>query len=431
MNRPSVNSPGANLPGVSLLGMNVPGVNLPTADLQPTGPMVSLLIRIGRGPTSARRQWVIISASIGTILLLGFADVLTGPNVHLGQLYIIPVLFAAWYAGRWPGYLVGFTSILIWLKVTTLLRTPQPGAMVAIFGPSARFEVTNLLIRAVVYTGFVELLVLLRGIGRQLEQTIRDRTAELRQQVEDRLRAEGSLRKLAGQLSAAEDAERRRIAYDIHDALSQMLGLVKMNLETVLAETATDAREFDRLTDVIKMVNELIRQTREMTFDLHPSMLDHFGLVPTLQRFAQEYNRRTLAEVGVTESGSRVALPSSVASYLFRAIKELINNAVRHGNAREIIVAFHWESAVLRAVIDDDGCGFDSSKALAPQARRGLGLAGIDERLTSLGGKMRLESSAGSGTRVVLELPVGAISDALAKGPAHGPVADAPLVALV
>lgn len=396
-------------------------------EIRSTGPMVGILIRIGRGPTSVRRQWAIAGIACGILIIIGILDVLSGPNVHLGQLYMIPVLFAAWYAGRWPGYCIGLLSILFWLKITSVERS---GAMGVIFGPSPRFEATNLIIRGIVYSGFVELLVMLRGIGRQLEQTIRVQTAELRQQVEDRLRAEESLRNLAGQLSAAEDAERRRIAYDIHDALSQMLGVVKMNLETIVAETPIDTRQFDRLSDVVKVVNDLIRQTREMTFDLHPSMLDHFGLVPTLERFAEEYNRRTLAEVGITESGPRMKLPSSVASYLFRATKELVNNAVRHGNAREIIVAFHWENGHLRIVIDDDGCGFDASKALVPTARRGLGLAGIDERLTSLGGKMRLESSAGSGTRVVLEIPVGSDADATVSAPASVPLG-APLPALV
>ena len=169
------------------------------------------------------------------------------------------------------------------------------------------------------------------------------------------MRAEASLRKLAAQLSAAEDVERRKLAYDIHDALSQMLGLVKMNLETVVAETATDSRQFDRLCDVVKTVDDLIRQTREMTFDLHPSLLDHLGLIPTLNSFAQDYSKRTHAEVTVSEFGDRVELPASLLSYMFRAIKELVNNAVRHGNAKEIIVAIHWESGHMRTVIDDDG----------------------------------------------------------------------------
>jgi signal transduction histidine kinase len=373
---------------------------------RPADPLVGLLIRIGRGPASYQRQAVITVIACAMLLTIGWMDVLSGPYVHLGQLYVIPVLFAAWSAGRWPGYILTVLSILFWLKVTTLLRIDQPGSVAAVFGPTPRFEAANLLIRAFVYSGFVELLVLLRGLGRQLEQTVHDRTAELVRQIEDRMRAEETLRKLASQLSAAEDAERRRIAYDIHDALSQMLGVVKMNMETVVAETATDSRQFERLNDVVRMINDLIRQTREMTFDLHPSMLDHFGIVPTLQRFAEEYNRRTLAEVAISESGPRQQLSSTLASYLFRAIKELINNAVRHGNAKEIVAAIHWDPGHIRIVVDDDGCGFDTVKALKPQARRGLGLAGIDERLTSFGGKMRLESSSGGGTRVVLEVPL-------------------------
>jgi two-component system sensor histidine kinase DegS len=143
-----------------------------------------------------------------------------------------------------------------------------------------------------------------------------------------------------------------------------------------------------------------------MTFDLHPSMLDHFGLIPTLQRFAQDYSKRTHAEVTVSESGDRTELPASLASYLFRAIKELVNNAVKHGNAKEIIIAIHWDPGHMRTVVDDDGSGFDPVKATEPRARRGLGLAGIDERLTSFGGRLRIESQEGSGARIILEVPV-------------------------
>jgi signal transduction histidine kinase len=340
------------------------------------------------------------------LIAIAWVDVATGPDVHLGLLFVFPVLYAGWYGGRWPGYVLNLAATLIWLKTTEILRSDQNGALQLFLGPGVFFESINLIIRMCFYALLIEILVLLRGVGQQLEESVRVRTAELRQEVLDRLRAEESLRKLAAQLSAAEDVERRKLAYDIHDALSQMLGLVKMNLETVVAETATDSRQFDRLIDVVKTVDDLIRQTREMTFDLHPSMLDHFGLIPTLQRFAQDYSKRTHAEVTVSESGDRAELPASLASYLFRAIKELVNNAVKHGNAREIIVAIHWDPGHMRTVVDDDGTGFDPVKATEPRARRGLGLAGIDERLTSFGGKMRIESQEGSGARIIMEVPV-------------------------
>jgi signal transduction histidine kinase len=372
-----------------------------TAELRSPPLALGLLMRIGRGSTSTGRQVLVTAAATLFMLALGWGDVITGPRVHLGLLFVVPVLVAAWFGGRWPGYFVNVVSALVWLRTGFLLGHVDPRLT-----GSPVYDAVNLVIRCIFYASLIEVLVLIRNVGRQLEKSIQERTGELRQEITERLRAEESLRRLAAQLSAAEDVERRKLAYDIHDALSQMLGLVKMNLETVVAETATDSRQFERLSDVVKTVDDLIRQTREMTFDLHPSMLDHFGLIPTLQRFAQDFIRRTHAEVIVSESGERADLPAELASYLFRAIKELANNAIKHGNAREIIIAIHWEPGHLRMVVDDDGSGFDPVKAAEPQVRRGLGLAGIDERLTSFGGKMKTESQPGNGARIILEVPI-------------------------
>jgi signal transduction histidine kinase len=366
------------------------------AESQTSVPLLSELPPIGRYWISLRKQIITISTSMVLLVVLCWVDVVTGPHVHLGLLYVMPVLITAWYAGRWPGYLLAAMASLGWFFAGRPISD----------GSGFVVNTVNLLIRGAFYGLINELLVMIRDFGRRLELSVAERTAQLRLEIAHRELAQESLRKLAGQLSAAEDAERRRIAYDIHDALSQMLGVIKMNLETVVAESPTDSRQYERLSDVVRVLDDLIRQTREMTFELHPSMLDHFGLVPTLQRFAEDFQRRTLAEVIITETGERVPLANSLASYLFRAIKEVVNNAVKHGNAKEIIVSVHWENGQMRCVVDDDGKGFDPVRALAPQARRGLGLAGIDERLTSLGGKLSVESQPGNGARMILEVPV-------------------------
>src|SRR5206468_5782828 len=153
-----------------------------------------------------------------------------------------------------------------------------------------------------------EVVVYLRNTERRLERLVQARTAELRGEITERERAQAGQRQLALQLSEAEDGQRRRIAYEIHDALSQMLTVVKLNLETAVAESPTDSRQYERLSDVVNVVNDLIRQTRELTFDLHPAMLDDLGLAPTLGRFAEEFQRRTLAEVIVSEAGEPVKL---------------------------------------------------------------------------------------------------------------------------
>jgi signal transduction histidine kinase len=366
-----------------------------TAD-QTSPPSLNYLIPFQNTFSPRARRLLIILASTLLLAILCWVDLATGPHVHLGLLYVVPVLVATWYAGRWEGYALTIAASVAWFYAG---RPVTDGSAVAV-------NAINLLIRGAFYLLLVECLAKIRNFGRALEKSVLERTTQLQLQIIERQRAQESLRILAGQLSEAEDVERRRIAYDIHDALSQMLGLAKMNLETVVAETPTDSRQFDRLTDVVKVMNDLIRQTREMTFDLHPSMLDHFGLVPTLQRFAEDFQRRTMSEVTINEFGERLELSSTLASYLFRAIKEVVNNSVKHGNAKEIIVAIHWEIGHMRCVVDDDGCGFDTAKALAPNVRRGLGLAGMDERLTSLGGKLGVESQPGSGARLILEVPV-------------------------
>jgi signal transduction histidine kinase len=185
-----------------------------------------------------------------------------------------------------------------------------------------------------------------------------------------------------------------------------MLGVVKLNLETAVVESPTETRLHERLVDLVKITDSLIHQTRNMTFDLHPSMLEDLGLVSTLKTFADEFHRRTMAAVIVSEVGERRKIPNSLASYLFRATKELVSNSVKHGNAQEVLVTVHWTDTLIRIVADDDGRGFDTVAALAPGARRGLGLPGINERLTSLGGTLRLESQPGQGARIIMESPI-------------------------
>ena len=393
-------------------------------DPRPSPPVLGVLFRPVRdGPVTPARRLAALAAAGVLLAVLVAADHHFTPRVRLGTMYIMPVILAAWFGGRWPGYVTAVAAAVVWVAVPRVPALDANGTWVMLGG--------SLLPRLVVYPAVVELLSLLQDAERRLRRAVEERTAELRDQVAERLVAGAALRTLAAQLSAAEDAERRRIAYDIHDALSQMLGVVKLNLQTAVAEVAIDTRAYGRIVDAVGTVDDLIRQTRDLTFDLHPSMLDHFGLVPTLREFAEQFGRRTVADVSVHEVGDRPTVPPplAVVSYLFRAGKEVISNAVRHGNAREVVVTVHWEAdgdngdgGRVRVVVDDDGSGFDPARALAPRVGRGLGLAGIAERLNGLGGRLRLESQPGHGARIILEVPLSAApAAAAAAGTAVGP----------
>lgn len=383
-----------------LAGMTAP----PMPDV-PSCLYISSLVQLMKAPLeppTLKQQLAALGLGVASLLLLAGADTVSGPNIHIGVLYWVPVAFAAWYGGRWPAYVLIVSAIALWRRFSEPASDFDPtleGRM--------QVQLWNLSIRAVYYPAVAEVVIFVRNTERRLERLVSARTTELRAENTERERAQAGQRKLAAQLSEAEDAERRRVAYDIHDALSQMLTLVKLNLETAVAESPTDSRQYERLSDVVKVVNDLIRQTRELTFDLHPAMLDDLGLVPTLRRFAEEFHHRTMAEVTVSEAGVSPKLPAALASYLFRSVKEVVNNAVKHGNAREIIVTLHWLAGGVRIVVDDDGNGFDPATVFKPSnGHRGLGLAGIGERLTSLGGVLRLESQQGQGARIILETPI-------------------------
>ncbi len=253
----------------------------------------------------------------------------------------------------------------------------------------------------------------------QLEQRVEERTLELthvnqdlsreveeRRAIETKLReSEDGLRRLAAQLTTTEDTERRRLAADLHDSISQSLSLLKLNLEPLAEKFAGQPNIQNRFSAALEILNGVIKQTRTLMFELYPAMLHDLGLVPTLLWYSEQLHNQ--AQVIVSETGKALPLPPPLASDLFRAAKETLGNAVRHGRAREIYVSVHWRNDLLKIVIDDDGCGFDPAMLTSPQSHHGLGLAGIKERLISCQGKMLIESETGQGARVIMEVPLG------------------------
>lgn len=220
--------------------------------------------------------------------------------------------------------------------------------------------------------------------------------SELRDAEAESARLTANLRRLATEIIDAEDHQRRQLARDLHDAIGQTLSAIKLELETRSARTGQPD-----LDDIAAQLCAMHRQIRTLTFELYPAMLDDLGLFATLEHYAGRLAPEGVC-VTVRELGRRRPLSPTRASFVFRAARELLHNVVKHARAREALVTLVWSARSLRLSVVDDGVGLGDRD---PWSSGGLGLFDIRERVTYLGGRMQLDSTA-TGTHVILDVPL-------------------------
>ena len=206
----------------------------------------------------------------------------------------------------------------------------------------------------------------------------------------------------------AQEAERARVARDLHDQIGQALTSVLLGLHLVDAAVTQDPvvpREAARQTaEVRELVADALRDVRRLAFELRPTLLDDVGLVAALDRLTTDLETRYRTTVEVTIRGltDDVRLPPEVETVVYRVVQESLTNVVRHSGAARVTVLVEHQEGALRAVVADDGAGFDPAAV-----RASLGLRGMEERAALVGGALVLDSEPGCGTTVTLEIPLG------------------------
>ena len=215
-------------------------------------------------------------------------------------------------------------------------------------------------------------------------------------------------REMLGEILNAQEAERARVSRDLHDDVGQALTSVLLGLRLVESSLSgvevdlTDARR--RTEDVRELVADALRRTRKLAFDLRPTVLDDVGLLPALERLAQDMTVRTGITVAVASDGLvEFRLPAEVETVVYRVVQEALTNITRHANAATASITVIVAESRVRTLVEDDGIGFTAGGG----PRRGhLGLKGMVERADLVGGTLELSSTPGSGTTVLLEIPV-------------------------
>ena len=191
-----------------------------------------------------------------------------------------------------------------------------------------------------------------------------------------------------------QEEERRRIAEALHNGLGQLLYGTRLHLDALPASEAVRASQ--------ELINEAIRTTRTISFELTPGILEDFGLTVALEELVKRIPRKQLF-IDLNLSGLDAPLPPMLQTAVYRIVQELLNNVMKYAQAQEVFVQVSREAGHLHVSVEDDGVGFDPD---SPVRRNGIGLAGIRTRVGLLGGTLTLRSRAGQGTGVSFALPV-------------------------
>lgn len=212
------------------------------------------------------------------------------------------------------------------------------------------------------------------------------------------------LRSLASQLSITEERERREIATYLHDRIGQELALVKLRLESLRgrAREESDNRTIDQVCEIAAGV---LSKTRTLMFEISPPILHELGLTPALEWLADTVRSEHGLSVDV-DAEPVILVEDDLKALLFRSTHELVNNVIRHANARSAVIRVRSASTSLRIEVEDDGQGYDQSRVAAVGTTGGFGLFSIRERLAHLGGRLEVFTRPGRGTRAVIEAPV-------------------------
>jgi two-component system sensor histidine kinase UhpB len=249
----------------------------------------------------------------------------------------------------------------------------------------------------VLQAGLIATLLVQRARRRRAELAVRSREAALQE-------SHTQIRDLAGRLITAQEEERGRIARDLHDDFGQRLASLSIGLSNAKFDAPqTDGPLRERLTAIQEQTNELGRDLRLLSHQLHPGTLEHLGLVEAMRGRCDDVRAESGLDIRLDTLGDWSNVRADVALCLYRVTQETLHNVVAHAHAKNACISLVRQNGSLRMTVSDDGVGFDSGAA----HDHGLGLLSMRERVQTAGGHLLVRSSPGAGTVVEVTLPSG------------------------
>jgi len=214
------------------------------------------------------------------------------------------------------------------------------------------------------------------------------------------------LRDLASELSLTEERERRRLAADLHDHIGQILALAQIKLGA-LRQEASSPESQAAIKEVRECISQAIYYTRSLTFELGLPILYDLGLEAALEWLGEQLHEQHDLEIQVHREQKTRPLGEAARVLVFRVVRELLTNVIKHAQAHHVDVVIANEGPFLNIKVADDGVGFDMGEpGIRSGKSPGYGLFSIRERLSSLGGHLQISSRPGRGTEVTITVPL-------------------------
>jgi signal transduction histidine kinase len=275
---------------------------------------------------------------------------------------------------------------------------------------------------------FDAMRVRLKEWSHELDTRVREATAESRAALKQNALLYAELqekeqmrRELLHRVFSAQEEERKRISRELHDETCQILNSLAYDLDNIGEMLVHGEASSAQVQPLLENMRSLAKMGRDgvsrIIFDLRPTMLDHLGLVPALRWYAETRFSDLGIRYSFREVGSPRRLLPSVETALFRVVQEAVNNIAQHSRARHADFFFEYLNDRVEVRISDDGRGFDRTAVEnAVNGKRGLGLVGMEERMTAVGGQFRLQSAPGKGSLLQLSVPLASAVSSGEKG---------------
>lgn len=242
-------------------------------------------------------------------------------------------------------------------------------------------------------------------LTRVKEQLQRDITG--RRQAEEKIQIyQEQFRSLIFKLALLEERERKRISEELHDNISQNLAFSKIKI-AALRELKSSADIAGELDEIQELIEQAIQFTRSLMSELSPRILYELGLEAAIEWLTEQIQKKHSIMVDFTSDGKLKQLNGETSVLLFRIVRELLTNSVKHAKAHNARVTMMRDDDNIRINVEDDGIGFDISKIYRSGKTGSFGLISIREQINSLKGTIEITSQSGQGTRVTLTCPVG------------------------